>query len=117
MKYIRLIVALVLIVIGYVAFVPNYAAPRKVSVSNSVRNNLRQIAGVGQQALLESGKAAISYGEIEALKWFTHPIKSYDGEGYTHISIIRSGSVISAATENHGVIDFAVDALPEIPKQ
>ncbi len=100
-------------VVLYFAVVPRFAAPRKVSIEKSILNNLRMIVGHGQMALLESGEDSIYYSEIASSNSSFYQVKSYDGEDYSNIEISRKSSIISAKTENHGVIQFEVDSIQE----
>ncbi|MDP0497254.1 MAG: prepilin-type N-terminal cleavage/methylation domain-containing protein [Verrucomicrobiota bacterium JB024] len=80
-------IMIVVVIIGLLAAmaIPAFNKVRQESRTKTITNNLRQVASAGQQYMLETGLASVSYDDLCPTYFAT--IKTVNGEDYDAVTV------------------------------
>ena len=100
-------IMIVVVIIGLLAAmaIPAFNKVRQQSRVKTVTNNLRQVAGAGQQHLLDTGVSSVTYGSL--VPTYFANIKTVAGEDYTALSVLSGGGSLSVGLADGTVVTLA----------
>lgn len=86
-------IMIVVVIIGLLAAmaIPQFKKVRENSQQKTILKNLRQIASVGQQYLLEEGVTSVNYSTLVGT--YFPAIQTVAGENYTGLSVTNAGTL------------------------
>ena len=99
-------IMIVVVIIGLLAAmaIPAFQKVRENSQEKTILNNLRQVAGAGQQYLLEEGGQTVAFTALEGTYFPT--IVPVNEEEYDDIEIEVTGGTISATPAGGNEVIF-----------
>ena len=103
-------IMIVVVIIGLLAAmaIPAFSKVRASSRAKAITNNLRQIAGAGQQYLLENGVSQVSESQLVGTDttYYLRPISIVSGETYTNINIASTTTQITVSEIDTTVVTY-----------
>jgi type IV pilus assembly protein PilA len=101
-------IMIVVVIIGLLAAmaIPAFNKVRFTSRYKAIVNNLRQISSGAQQYMLEQGASQVSEAQLEGTSStnYVRPISIVNGETYTTLPNISSGTTQISVTQSDGTI-------------
>ena len=100
-------IMIVVVIIGLLAAmaVPAFNQVRQNSRVSAIENNLRQVAGGGQQYLLEAGLPTANYTSIVDV--YFPAIAAVAGETYTGLTISQGGGTLTVTMSDGVAVTYA----------
>lgn len=99
-------VLIVVVIIGLLAAmgVPAFNKVKQTAKNKEILNNLKMIAAVGTQYMLENGTTQVGYSSL-ADTYFT-TITPVAGENYTSLNVLETGGELAVTQANGTTITF-----------
>ena len=101
---VEIMIVVVIIALLAIMAIPAFKKVRDNSRKSVITNNLRQVAGAGQQYLLENGVSSVAYASLTPTYFPT--IQPVAGETYTGLTIADAGGTLTVTTSSGTTVTF-----------